>query len=140
LDFWILRAALSPDGRILAVRDQTGSVYLLETATGKRLRDFPCAPKNNLGNFWFSLANFAFAPDSKAIAVGRDGSLELREVATGRLLWQKETKDIAGYAFSPDGKTLASKAGNEGIRLWDAHTGEQLCELGHKWLVNRIAF
>ena len=99
-------ATLSPDGRILAVRSgQMGNLYLLETATGKRLHEFTCE-----GTYsrlpWLAL-DFAFSPDGKAIAARLDGRLELRDVATGRLLWQEKEKGTVGLAFSPDGKVLA---------------------------------
>jgi WD40 repeat protein len=126
-------ATLSPNGRILAVRSgQLGSLYLLETATGKRLHEFKCE-KGHLANGPY--LNFAFSPDGKAIAAQLDGRLELRDVATGRPLWQKNEEEyISGLVFSPDGKTLASIGGDnrDGARLWDARTGELLRAVGSK--------
>jgi RNA polymerase sigma factor (sigma-70 family) len=134
-------AVLSPDERILAVRGggPQGSLYLLETATGKRLHEFPCAKRKECG---ISL-DFAFSPDSAAIAARLDDRLELWDVAAGRTLWQKDGKhvqDIVSLDFSPDGKLLATAGGEDGVHLWDARSGELLRELGREGQAERVVF
>jgi RNA polymerase sigma factor (sigma-70 family) len=132
----ISAAVMSPDGRLLAVRSgRMGNLYLLETATGKRLYEFQGAENWNR-----AAVDFAFSPDGKTIAAQLNDRLEVREWATGGLLWQKNEKYLVRLAFSPDGKILASAAGSGGVRLWDARTGEPLREIGPKWLAGHIAF
>jgi RNA polymerase sigma factor (sigma-70 family) len=136
-------ALLSPDGRILAVRNRgigNSDLYLLEMTTGKPLHKFK---SERLAVHDWCVPDFAFSPDSKSIVAQLDGSLEMRDVATGQLLWQKEKRDIIGLAFSPDGKALAAaenKVDGGGVRLWDARTGEPLRELGSKRQARHLAF
>src|SRR5262249_8268109 len=136
----VFGAVLSPDGRILATRSgPMGNLYLLETATGKLLHEFK-RETDIASDIKFSV-NFAFSPDGKMLAALLGGRLELREVATGRMLWKQIETYIVDLAFSPEGKILASGSGNGGgVRLWDARTGELLRALGPKENVNRIAF
>src|SRR5262249_26096957 len=108
----VFGAVLSPNGRILAVRaGLTGSLYLLETATGKLMRE--CKYKE-MGPGIKSATNFAFSPDSKVIATQLGYGIVLWEVATGRERWRQEEQGNGAVdhsivlAFSPDGKTLVS--------------------------------
>ncbi len=76
-----------------------------------------------------------YSPNSKTLAAGTDRDIKfyLWDVLSGK---RKHT--LAGhapFAYSPDGKTIASGSGNT-IILWDAETGQQLQTLnGH---VSRI--
>ncbi len=48
---------------------------------------------------------------------------------------------IGAVAFSPDGKTLASGCSDNGLRLYDAHTGKNSRLLkGHLDYVDAVAF
>ena len=67
------------------------------------------------------------------------------------ILWDVETgkqvrtleghkRTVLGVAFSPDGRLLASGAG-EKVILWDVETGKQARTLeGHTWTVIGVAF
>ncbi len=76
----------------------------------------------------------AFRPEGKHIVLGStDGKIMLWDTATNQELWQDSITDcrIAGLAFSPDGKTVATAAiacnpGKGGvIILWDAERGNR---------------
>ena len=45
------------------------------------------------------------------------------------------------FAFSPDGKRLASSGDNKRIKLWDINTGREMMSLvGHSQSVSGLAF
>src|SRR5262245_1465432 len=69
----------------------------------------------------------AFSPDGRSLAAlgYQDGCISLWEVPSGRLLrkWDADDADRCGeMAFSPCGRFLAAGS-NDGLRLWDPHTG-----------------
>src|SRR5207245_2562326 len=73
---------------------------------------------------------FAFAPDSKTLAIASaDGTASLWDAATGQL--RAALNDAQEpFAFSPDSKTLATFMGLDdngnsiGVQLWDAASGQ----------------
>ena len=86
----------------------------------------------------------AFSPDGALASVSwSDGTVKLwnpatREVAT----LEGHSDDVHILAFSPDGRTLASAAGQERIvKLWDLETRVRSSALdGHEWVVQSLAF
>ncbi len=122
--------AFSGDGSRLASADSDGSVRVWEAATGRLLT----STKLTTASF-----QIAFAPDLKTMAVlGPEYTILLLDVATGRerAALKGHRNQIFSLAFSPDGKTLASGAGEPSMRtrgpyhdfpsevkLWDL-TGE----------------
>lgn len=114
-----LAAAVSPDGRLLAVAGESKSVFVLDRAAGKVLAE--------LTGHADVVAGLAFSPDGKTLAsAAYDKAVKLWDAAT----W-KETRTLKGHtgwvlgvAFSPDGKTLATGGYDKTVRLWDVATGE----------------
>jgi len=85
----------------------------------------------------------AFSPDDEMLASGtRD--IKLWETRSGKLLRTIQTRDITvvSFAFSPDGKQLASNSiPSDIIRLWDTETGKELKSLaGHESRVDTLTF
>jgi hypothetical protein len=86
------------------------------------------------------VAALALSPDGKTLLTGGvDHRLALWEVVTGREIYRLPNQEhaVGPVAFSPDGRLMASSAGDwlgsdpappNRIRLWDAACGE---ELGH---------
>jgi Tol biopolymer transport system component len=102
--------AISADGGRLAARGGDGSVRVWDLATGRLLT----TTKLPSGS-----SPTAFAPDLKTVAVvGRDHTVLLIDVATGRerAALKGHRNAIWSLAFSPDGKTLASGAGEPSER------------------------
>lgn len=85
----------------------------------------------------------AYSPDGKVVAMGwGDGRIELRDGLTGdvRAAFRPEGTPTSGlvrsavkwtprFAFSPDGKVLASSCGYAPVTLWEASTGKKIRSL-----------
>jgi WD40 repeat protein len=128
-------AALTPDGKVLAMADGAG-ICFWEVATGKAAGEV-----TGLGQ---PAAGLAFAPDGKALAVRlMEGQFRLFDAGTHKETGRFGEPPPGGpvfytgslsFAFSPDGKTLAAQTveGAAGgfrnlvtaIKLWDVATGK----------------
>ena len=143
--------AFSPDGRLLA---SGGSrITLTEVATGRTTRTLEWEMNEQGG--WFG--NLAFSPDGRALAVSTWGSVQLLDLAEGRLLrklpvpieeaFSAHARDLhwsmsygtGPVVFSPDGKRVAS--GTIATRVWDVASGAEVVKLeGHQEAISGIAF
>src|SRR5262249_32823020 len=56
---------------------------------------------------------------------------ELVDAHTGRVIRRLPDEGIRSFAFSPDGKLLASGSYDHSGRLWNAHTGRLVHVLPH---------
>ena len=127
--------AYSPDGKLIASSDATGTVLVNAAAGGRLVRAFG-GPGASTG--------VAFSPDGKFIASGGvDGTITLWNVAAGRQQLSLHGHDGGVFAvtFSPDGRTLSAGYEDNTIALWDVKTGRQLRLLrGHTDSVNTVAY
>ncbi|MFF7446625.1 MULTISPECIES: helix-turn-helix domain-containing protein [unclassified Streptomyces] len=126
--------AFSPDGRTLATVRQgppgRGSAQLWDATTGHGQAaltlDAPSAAPPEEG--WpgvLRLGAVAFTPTGRALAaraVG-NGVIEVRDVATGRLLHRRVLGAGHTAVFSPDGTRLAHVGENGVVRIWHLSTG-----------------
>jgi len=134
--------ALSPDGKLLAIRSYVGQLYLWDTR-GKQLRSLgePGAiPMQLLPQ----VSCVAFSPDGKFLVDGGNiGSARLWDVANRKEAYSLEgdPDDLLAAAFSPDGKILAASTADKAIVLWDTASGRKLSSLvGHQEAVYALAF
>jgi RNA polymerase sigma factor (sigma-70 family) len=131
--------AFTPDGRCLAVENNDGSVALWELATCKQRRVFvakdarPKGPKAAVAPLRFSIkepvaapsANIAFSPRGNLLVYGAPtGDIHVWHVQTGQELaaFRGHTGVINAFAFTADGKTLASASADTTVLTWDLST------------------
>jgi WD40 repeat protein/serine/threonine protein kinase len=142
----VRRAALSPDGRIVATVCSDRKAYLTDLTTGKRLGQPLLHPA--------AIHAVAFSPDGKTLLTGTgdsgsgQGAVWLWEVSTGRLLVPplEHRSPVWAVAWSPDGRQVLSGSGEAGsgrgeAQLWDVARGTALdTPLPHPRPVRAVAF
>ncbi len=139
--------AFSPDGAWVASGDEKGFLRIWETQSGATI----CALKAHTTTIW----SLAFSPDGQRLASGSyDQTVRLWPVARLPLaastpidepalcqILAGHSHNVTTVAFSPDGKTLASGAQDQTVRLWDVETGQVQHSLqGHTDRVNCVVF
>jgi RNA polymerase sigma factor (sigma-70 family) len=121
---------LSPDGKILAAKDDT-YIYFREAATGKEIRKLKYLSDAGGGR---SITHWlTFTPDGKQIAATLMGdTIRLIDVETSKVTRTfAPVVPASGCAFSPDGKLMATRGYEAGSKvnfaqLWEAATGKEL--------------
>jgi len=116
---WIYALALSGDGGLLVVKDDSDGLWICDTRTGQqtplalRLRE--------------ETACLAFSPDGKLLAAGTwEGMVVVWSVVSRERVFsaQAHTRGVQSVAFSADGRLLATSGGDEGLTTWRLDTGE----------------
>ena len=112
--------AFSPDGT-LASGSRDGTVKLWNAAKQSEIATL----EGNTGR----VLDVAFSPDGSTLASSTDDAMLLWDAAT-----RKVTATLQGHgeaSFSPDGKILATGAGQGEVLLWNAATKKKTAALGH---------
>jgi WD40 repeat protein len=130
---WNTRIAFTPKGKPVAMSFQGEDKLLLwEMATGKVLHRIQGIPQ------WA-----VFSPGAEIVVEKRNGTLDLRSVATGRELRSIITGQeiVQRLAFSQDGKTLASSDADRVVKIWEISTAKKLGQLPRiKGGISSLAF
>ncbi|MCX5658365.1 MAG: protein kinase [Planctomycetota bacterium] len=131
--------AFSPDGRLLAVTGEEGTI-LWNPADGKKVRELP----RSLATGGATLS-VAFSRDGRLLATGRmGGAWELWNPQTGYLECSVANAHVAGIdgiAFSPDGSRVVTSSRDKQIKIWEVATHREVLTLdGHDNWVTAIAW
>jgi WD40 repeat protein len=137
--------ALSPDGKLLASGNQTGTVQLWDLATKREIATLSGKRSGA------PVIDVAFSPDCRSLAACHDdGAIELwdlarplaaRAVPRPVALFKGHTGWGQSVAFSPDGRILAFGGENRAVRLWEVPKRRSLTDLrGHTNAVVSVAF
>jgi WD40 repeat protein len=130
-EFGFLPAALSPDGRLLALQDGP-EVRVENVSTGR-----------NVGAIEGHLfPNVPFSPDGRLlVVVSPDGSTaRVFDVDSGRLVRVLEAgSNLYDVAFSPDGRRVVT-GHIVGARIWEVESGQYVELSGHAAAVIRASF
>ena len=96
----ILAAAFSPDGRTCATADDRFTIILSDTATGKKLYQFPPAHRG-------PITAVHFTPQGRLVSVGRDNTIRVWELGKEGARLERTIEHRAGevnhLGVSPDG-------------------------------------
>jgi WD40 repeat protein len=114
-------AAVSPDGRMLALAGLDGRIRLYDFATGR--------PRCTLEGHADAVYSLAFSPDNSRLASGSvDQTVRSWQTATGKqdACLDGHHGSVYQVGFSADGRRLVS-AGTDGeVIVWDAGNGQPL--------------
>jgi WD40 repeat protein len=129
-------AAMSPDGKLIAVRTRDNKVSVLDVASRKELAAYE-AP--SISHSYDSF--LALSPNGELVALKEEGTLHLWDLKLGKRVASLGQSEIVGASFSPDGKTLASASPDGMAELWDVTSKTKLGLLyGHSKSVRSVAF
>jgi WD40 repeat protein len=115
--------AFSGDGKRVAMADGGTAIHIWHAASGRETQRLECGGQ---------VANLAFSPDGKVLAVEGRGAIRLWDPAGGQSLgtWG-QLQGVGRLAFSADGKTLTAIVSDEKgatglkVSVWDAAKGEE---------------
>ncbi len=102
----------SPDGTMLALGGNSGSIELWEVSTGRNIAA--------LEGHTNAVNSVVFSPDGTTLASEPgDNTVKLWDVMTGRSIATFEHLGVSSIMFSPDGMLLASRSRDGTVLLWD---------------------
>jgi WD40 repeat protein len=114
----ILAVAFSPDGRVLAAADASGTIRLHNASTGVLLPTQPVQPAHD-----GPIHMLAWMTDNKTFHSLGEKDGEVRSWTVGTEKPSRVRKGLPGKArFSPDRKMLVSRYDLLGVQLWDINS------------------
>lgn len=129
-------AQFNPDGRVIATINKDGAVELLDATTldrrGRILNE----------TTRFSTLVFGNADESVMATLDANGVVQVWNGETAQPLYSLEhSARIDSMAFSPDGRTLATRDEDNALQLWSIAAGQLLHSTGKQPAgANSIAF
>jgi WD40 repeat protein len=92
-------------------------IHVWDTAIGRER----CTLQPKRDGVW----SLAFSPDGSRLISGTPQSLQMWDVATGKVLYIVDSDKYRSPLFSPDGKLLAIADSQDAVCFWDAATGRE---------------
>jgi WD40 repeat protein len=121
-------AAVSRDGRLIALADQVLGIRLMNADTYTDIRRWNAHQES----FW----SLSFSADGKCLlSASDDDTIGVWDVGTGQLIARLvgHNADVLCAAMSPDGTRIASGGRDGYVRLWDTAHFDNVAQLGgHK--------
>ena len=153
-DWRLQEIDFSPDGKTLALGFSGGNneVRLWDLVNNRETLTLPVIEsKDNKESYIMGLA---FAPDGKTLALmsgdpdiispQQNSELTVFDVGSGKELFtleEAQTGFVTTFAFSPDGKTLATGGKDHSVLLWDGITGSPINAVGlHTDRISHLKF
>ncbi len=152
-DWRLADIAFSPNGKTLALgfSGKNNEVRLWDMVNNRETLTLPVIEASD--NEGSELISLAFAPDGKTLAfmsgdpdiVFPKQSSELRVFdVSGKerfTLKEAQTGFVTTFAFSPDGKTLATGGKDHSVLVWDIVTGSLISSVGlHTGIISHLKF
>jgi WD40 repeat protein len=136
-------AALSPDGRLLAIGGANGTLTFCNAMTGVVIAEAAHAFASNIFQIAFSPNGNFLAATGREIEAGRSPTAKVWNAATHErvAILVGHTDVVLGAAFSPDGQILATCGADNAIRFWDTTSWKEIPpSLGQKNIVRSLAY
>ena len=136
-------AALSPDGQILALGGDDGTVTFCNAKTGVALAATSHAFASNIFQIVFSPNGKLLAAAGREVEAGRIPTAKIWDVMTRKVVrvLAGHTDVVLSVDFSPDGKILATSSADNSIKFWDTTDWKEIPpSLGQKKPVVSLAF
>ncbi len=136
--FGVADVSFNPDASMALSAGRDGRAHLWNSKSGSWIatvesRDLSSGP---------SLTSCDFSPDEQAFVISDEmGVLEVFDTGTRKTIWKAQAyeKEARFCAWSPAGDRIAS-CGSEGIKIWNAQTGELLAVITESEQATRISF
>ncbi|WP_020468053.1 WD40 repeat domain-containing protein [Zavarzinella formosa] len=130
----LLSVAYSADGKTLVTGDDSGTLRLWDSESGRELKALAAGSQ--------PLNAVAAAKDGRLAAGSDSGKVYVWAMAEEKPVELGTHKDaVRSLAFSPDGKTLYSGGADKAVNVWEAATGKLIRTLsGHDGSVTTITF
>jgi WD40 repeat protein len=137
----VIGVDFSPDGKNIVVSDESGKVVVVNSESGAPVLTLPAGGSGSSPAY-----GVRYSPNGETIAAYTDNTVE-RWTARGKPLSPLSDRDstFVGFAFSRDGKWIASESKDGTVRIWTADGKLVKTLSGHKGtdndiVVDRVAF